>query len=208
MTYWRFMGILVLAFIVMAGFRGCPSNETTRAAPPQQTAAVPAPEPKVVELTWDTLPEAVDGALPLMSDEYNALSPGAVTLGKWAMQGMHWVDLRALPRTRRALVMKSSEKERGKVICASGSIIEIQSQTRGDREYSVGGIFDDEGGIYRFLNVGSTGELVEHSRATLCGVVIGRFDYQNSMNGTAHAIQLVGMFDLPENRKKSQAGAF
>jgi hypothetical protein len=30
--------------------------------------------------------------------------------------------------------------------------------------------------------------------------VTGRYDYHDSGGGTGHAVQVVGMFDLPENR--------
>jgi hypothetical protein len=52
------------------------------------------------------------------------------------------------------------------------------------------------------VTVGSSGALVEGSHTGICGVAIGRFDYTNSMNGVAHAVQLVGMFDLPENHNE------
>ena len=56
--------------------------------------------------------------------------------------------------------------------------------------------------IYRFLAVKSTGNITDESSAKFCGVVIGKMDYANSAGGVAHAIQLVGMFDLPENTGK------
>ena len=51
-----------------------------------------------------------------------------------------------------------------------------------------------------FFAVQSTGDLVEGSRARLCGVVTGRYSYSNTGNGTTHAVKVVGVFDLAENR--------
>lgn len=48
-------------------------------------------------------------------------------------------------------------------------------------------------------SVSSTGRLVEDSRARLCGFVTGKYSYSNSGGGSSHAVQLVGMFKLPEN---------
>ena len=175
-----------------------PSDPSSEA--PAATAATEQPAAKP-ERNWATLPEAIEGVRPLMSDEYNKVSAGATLLGVWGLGRMKWEDLSQLPRTKRALVMKSPDMERGKLICISGAIIEILSEHVQGKEISQGGMFDDAGGLYRFVNPGSSGTLVERSRAAMCGVVIGKFDYQNSMNGTAHSIQLVGMFDLPETRK-------
>ena len=58
----------------------------------------------------------------------------------------------------------------------------------------------DEGDIYKFMNVGTSGDLVANSQARMCGVVTGRYQYSNSAGGTGHALSIVGMFDLPQNR--------
>jgi hypothetical protein len=33
-------------------------------------------------------------------------------------------------------------------------------------------------------------------------VVAGKYDYVNSGGGTGHAVAAVGMFDLPDNRRR------
>ncbi len=58
------------------------------------------------------------------------------------------------------------------------------------------------GNIYRFLAAGSSGTLVPQSYGRFCGVVTGTYDYSNSGGGTGHAVEMVGMFDLPENKPK------
>ena len=58
------------------------------------------------------------------------------------------------------------------------------------------------GNLIYFVNAGSSGELVQNSIARTCGVVTGRFDYSNSGGGVGHAISVVGLFDLPQNRAR------
>lgn len=55
----------------------------------------------------------------------------------------------------------------------------------------------------RFAAVASTGELVAQSSANFCGVTTGKYSYSNSGGGTTHAVFLVGMFDLPENKPQA-----
>ena len=137
-----------------------------------------------------------------MSDEMNNISPGAIALAKWAAAApMTWKQLREIASTRRAKVMKDPDAERGRLICAVGPIIEIQVHHSAIGDIAEGGLMDGNGNFYRFLNVGSSGDLVERSQASVCGVTIGKMSYSNSMGGTAHAVQLVGMFDLAENRR-------
>jgi hypothetical protein len=70
----------------------------------------------------------------------------------------------------------------------------------GNKFYN-GGLVDHYGHIYRFIAVRSTGDLVAGSVAHFCGVVTGKQSYANSVGGMAHAVFLVGMFVLPENKK-------
>ena len=164
-----------------------------------EVADAPAAEPAHPA----TLSNAITQYRPLMTDSVNDLSNGAALLALWAAEsGLKWKELTDLPRTKAALVMKDSDEQRGKLICTSGPIIEIAAEVSSGQKFFEGGLADlDSGTIYRFVAVRSTGDLVEKSYASFCGVVIGRFDYSNSAGGVAHAIQLVGMFKLPENLK-------
>jgi hypothetical protein len=189
-----------LAFTL--GLGACSKHEEASNAPqataPQATEAeAPKVEPK---REWASLDEAVAALAPMFSDEHGNLSPGAAVLASWGAKRLKWDELQKLPQTKVALVMKDSEQERGKRICTSGSIIEIAAEEFNGDKFFIGGMFGESSKIYRFVAIGSTGELVDRSRARFCGVVIGRFDYPNSAGGTAHAVQLVGMFDLPQNK--------
>jgi hypothetical protein len=185
-----------------------PGNASTVSTQAQDVVAAPepAPEPPKPSIPQD-LNEAIGTFKRGMSDETDALSSGAKALAQWAIAGLKWSELKALPQTSRARVMKDADTERGKGICLSGSIIEITADKGAGEKVYIGGLSDERGGIYRFVNVGSSGDIVEQSHARMCGVVIGRIDYSNSMGGMAHAVQLVGMFDLPENKiRKAPSG--
>lgn len=137
---------------------------------------------------------------PFMTDEVNTPSSGALILGGWSNEHLSWKQLLAQPKTKYELVMKDSDQERSKLLCVYGGILEITAQTVNELKFFEGGLVDpDSGNIYRFIAIKSTGDLVERSMATFFGLVIGRFDYQNSGGGVTHSVQLVGMFKLPEN---------
>lgn len=136
-----------------------------------------------------------------MGDTQETFSEGAQMLALWASDRIEWKELAAVPSTHAALVLKDSEDQLGKRICSSGEIVEIFANELAGKVY-VGELVNlDSGSIYRFIALRSTGDLVEHSDARFCGIVTGKVDYANSMGGESHAIQLVGMFDLPENHK-------
>jgi hypothetical protein len=198
----QFVSLLAVALLIgvlYGAMRTKPTEEHPDTSPHQ------APVAELSIYNWENLAEAVSALNPIFSDEIGNISPGAARLAVWGAKRLKWDELQQLPQTKVALVMKDSDKERGKRICTSGSIIEISAEDlKGEKLYA-GGMYGDGWKIYRFIAVGSTGELVERSRARFCGVVIGRFDYPNSAGGTAHSVQLVGMFDLPENKKPPTA---
>jgi hypothetical protein len=97
-----------------------------------------------------------------------------------------------------ALVLKDSDRERGKKMCVRGSLLQIE---KADTDVFAGLMRDGSSGeIVAFASAKSTGRLVGGSKARFCGVIVGRFTYSNAGGGVTHAVQLAGMFDLPENR--------
>lgn len=94
-------------------------------------------------------------------------------------------------------IKKNSEKELGKKLCFSGTIIQIE-ETR----TTSFGLLGSNGNLYRFVNYGGSGDLQARDYARMCGVSIGLFDYHNSGGGTGHAVEVAGVWDLPENKKK------
>ena len=149
-----------------------------------------------------TLSAAVAAIKPDMGDTANEDGLGFGLLGVWAMKSMRWKDVDVdANETSPALVQKDPDEGRGKRLCAPGTVIQIALDKSDFGKGFVGLFTTEAGNIFRFFAVGSTGSLVERSQARLCGVVTGKYDYANSGGGVGHAIAVVGMFDLPENRK-------
>lgn len=153
-------------------------------------------------MSKSTLTEAVDAVREQMTDTDDESSPGALLLGLWSMKHLTW-DQVAVARNETSfkVVRKDSDASRGKRMCISGRLIQIAKEKLDDGALFVGLMLTGYSEITRFIAAGSTGDLVENSRARLCGVVIGTYDYSNSGGGKGHAISVVGMFDLPENRR-------
>lgn len=153
-------------------------------------------------LSQNTLSDAVEMIKPTMSDAFNEFPASAGIVAFW-MENKHSKigDIKALEPSKRGKILKDSLNERGKQLCVSGTIVEIQvDRSGGFPAYHVG-IVSNYTDVTRVLAVGSTGELVANSNATFCGVVIGNVGFSNASGGTTNAPYLVGMFDLPENRK-------
>jgi len=118
----------------------------------------------------------------------------------WSASRLTWVELMGVAETKRGLVMKDPDAERGKRLCVSGSIVEIRvDRSDGDTLY-FGGLVSPSLEVLRFIAVRSTGGLIEDSPARFCGVVTGLQSYLASNGSVLHAVFAVGMFDLPENR--------
>jgi hypothetical protein len=149
-----------------------------------------------------TLGEAIDLTQPDMADfSESDFSQGAVKLALWSSDKMVWSELQKIEQGKYGLVMKESDSQRGKRICTNGQVIEIVADKSVPNKIYLGGLTDANFHVYRFIAVGSTGNIVAGSNVKFCGIVTGRNDYANSIGGVAHAIHLVGMFDLPENKK-------
>ena len=153
---------------------------------------------------WANLQQAIASTRFDMKDIQGAdVSLGAAKLALWGTENMHWSELQEIPTTKYGLVMKDPESQRGQKLCTNGEVIEITlDRSVPGQKVFLGGMYDDGGRIYRFIAVKSTGEIMAHSRARFCGVVTGQQHYENSMGGVAHAVHLVGMFDLPENKAR------
>lgn len=200
---------IVLAAVLLAacakdgggGDRGAPDQ---RREPVKATPAVAAPppaeerEPSYPADDAQTLEQALALSVPTMTDTTDELSDGAIAFARWAMMRMQWADVAVKKNeTSHKLVQKDPDTARGKRLCLKGRLVSIRKEGEG----LFAGLFAADGfEIARFIAVGSTGELVERSRARICGVATGRYTYANAGGGTTHAISVVGMFDLPENR--------
>jgi hypothetical protein len=142
-----------------------------------------------------------------MKDTYDEESAGTALFSVWASNSLRWADVAVTTdETTNALALKDPDTARGRRLCTSGTIYEVHP----DRGEGIGelwhGNMDNGGsGFYHFYAARSTGTLTTNSWARFCGVVTGLFDYSNSGGGTTHAVAIVGMFDLPENRAATTA---
>lgn len=212
---------IVLSFLLMLSCKQAsappqvqPTRTTERVA--EQPAAPVVPAEPVAPVVPDvpkesaldiinkavSLDEAVIISRSLMSDAVNDASPGMLLLSLWAATHLKWSEVSVKTNeTSFALVRKDSDSARGKRMCYRGAIIEIRKEKEVPAgELYSGKVMTVQGDVLSFVAAGSTGELVSMSEARFCGVVIGTYDYSNSRGGTSHAVAVVGMFDLPENR--------
>ncbi len=208
------VGTVVLVLVVAVIKLGQSSVKSAAVQPePQQTAATPAPAPppsvkppeslgqRVMAAT--TLASAVALSRPEMRDVRDELNTGSVLLSRWLAEKGKWVDVAvANDETSHAKVQKDSVDERGKRYCASGTIIQIERVRFEGGKVDIGLLMDDSMRLWHFISAGESGSLVAKSHARLCGFVTGKYVYQNSAGGTGHAVDIVGFFDLPENRKR------
>ncbi len=178
-----------------------------RTSRPARKARPPRPRPPTLgeRLAGVTsLPEVIDLLRPHMSNSFNEFSNAAQVFAVWWMTSPVKVeDIKALPKTTYRRVMKDPEEERGKRICVRARVIEIHAHRGIEGKYYTGGLIRGYSQIYRFIALGSTGDIVQRSVARFCGVVMGTQSYMNSGGGTSHGVELVGMFDLKENRRAS-----
>jgi hypothetical protein len=186
------------------------STTATAAVAPVETAATPAPAEQPVDTTKATLirmdhlawPDAFASVRSSMSDSNDDDSRGTALFALWAARRMRWNDVSVdADETTFGLVQRDSQEQIGKRMCSSGQIVEIHADsiTTGGK-LAHGLLMSDAGHLYRFMAAGSCGDVVTGSYARHCGVVTGNYDYSNSGGGTGHAVAVVGMFDLPQNK--------
>jgi hypothetical protein len=203
------LGVLLVISNKPAPMKGTPiaASAAPSAAATEEHAATPEPTADMAALLapidHGSAKYAFDALRPQMGDTANDDSKGADLFALWAARRMTWSDVYvAQDETTFAAVQKDSDDQLGKRMCSAGSIIEIHAMKPASGGHVAIGIFlSDAQHLYRFLVGGSSGNLGQNSYSTLCGFVTGNYDYSNSGGGTGHAVSIVGMFDLPENRK-------
>jgi hypothetical protein len=208
-----FLGVGVILFAVIGWVGFTSSSNRTNESPPKATQSdtvTPAPVEKAPAPEWTpadrlrdstSLTEALGVLRPIFKDTTNEPDPAAYLLALWGTSHLDWKAIVGLGETTHSKVMKDPEAERGKRICTSGSIVEIAVDRSAKTPLYAGGLITAAMNVYRFIALRSTGELVARSPARFCGIVTGRESYSNSGGGVTHAVKVVGMFDLPENRK-------
>lgn len=148
-----------------------------------------------------TLADALPIVRPYMNDTPNESSLGTEMLALWGTGGLTWSDAySSKDETSPELAKKDIDAERGKRVCRVGTIVEIAKKGTGPTTHFAGLLRSPRGDLFHFLAVRSTGSLVQGSRGRICGVITGLYDYENSGGGVSHALDIVGLFDLPENK--------
>lgn len=212
------LGLLVAIWIGKCGIdssskaKGTAQSELIASQVNAETKRIAAAPPPPRELTFTervasetTLAGALKLLRPTMTDTQNELPPAAATLALWGSRHLTWADLQSIPETKRALVMKDPDAERAKRLCVTGTINEIEVDRSGGAPVYLGGMMTPGMDFVRFMAVGSTGTLVEGNGARLCGIVTGKYSYTNAGGGTTHSMMVVGMFDLPDNKRTPAA---
>jgi hypothetical protein len=199
----RFFTILVLLSALSCDKadsdpRPASSAEAPDPVPEEPTEPEKPPEPALADLSFE---DAIAVIGPKMSDSVDAYSDGQVMLTLWATKALTWGDVFVKrDETSLAKIAKDSEPERGKRMCLSGTrVIQIMAD-RADDAKIFRGLLSYRYKPVSFIAVGSTGELVERSRARFCGIVAGNHAFSNVSGGQTQTALLIGMFDLPENR--------
>ena len=193
------LSVIVLLLALLACKGSAPTDHRAPAVS-AEPAVAPAPaEDTPIEAIGKltTLQEAVSFAKPFCSDVVNEVSPGEILLAVWMKDRLAGKDLDAIPATTVRAVLKDSEEARGKRLCGTGKVVQIarsRIEQWGASKVWQGLVMLPSRDVLHFTAVGETGEIVEDTTATLCGVVVGRYTYSNAGGGTTHAVAVTGHF--------------
>lgn len=152
---------------------------TPVAEPKPQTEPEPEPTPTPTPppskpLTFEKAVQRFRGE---MGDTFGGFAgTGTDLLLLWATRNMQWGDVSGSKATTLPKVLKNAPKERGKSLCVRGTVIEIYAKEdklgNFARTYHWGTMAAGQD-LVRFYAVGSTGDIVRDTIATLCGVATG-----------------------------------
>jgi hypothetical protein len=180
----------------------CKGKEDPITIPERPTASL-QPAPVDDGITATSLGSALDQTRSKMVDgPASPLSEGVKLFGGWAQQHLAWEDIDPkAPETTVARADADPVGERGKKLCESGTIIEMTSDDLRGAKIAIGVLARNSVEILQFVAVRSTGSLAERSNVRFCGIMAARVDRAARTGGMGNLIQVVWMFDLPENRK-------
>jgi hypothetical protein len=154
--------------------------------------------------------EAVDFAKPKMHDidcdlaaDACVPSGGAILLAGWAVQRIQWSDVSGPGETSFAQIKREPRAERGKRLCLRGTIVRIGSMNVMGRAWE--GLLGADDEAAHFLAVGDSGDLKRGDHARICGVATGVMRTADA-HGIMHLADIVGVFDLPANRRIHRVG--
>lgn len=109
---------------VLEGLLGEPASESASAS---AGGGAEPPGGRIADSA--SLKEAIALSRPRMANSVGRLDPGSALLALWASQHLEWDALQALPETSAALFRKDPDAERGRRLCATGTIHAIRAET-------------------------------------------------------------------------------
>ena len=204
---------MLLVFLAISAFacsnpkQDIPSVNSSVPVIAVRSAPIPVVAPKTPTIgerleKAKTYQEMWDICSPLLQDEdQNTKNPGKLCVALWAGKNFKWDMVKVVKNeTTPGLVFKNSEKEVGKKLCVSGTIVQISESA--SLNISEGLLYSNTGQLFNFTNAGSSGNLDkdDNDHGRFCGIVVGTYTYSNSGGGTGHAVDVVGMWDLKENK--------
>ena len=152
----------------------------------------------------DSAPNLED-ALKTAKEEYSAnLRARNDAMAGWSSDHLKWSDVDTKKnQVSTLLALKDPDGMYGKRACMSGklaSITAVRDTDAGALHY-FRGVLEGPGEKWYISAIGDTGELVKGSTAKFCGIEVA-VRTERGDAGAADVLDMVGMFDLPENRKK------
>ncbi|MEZ4232181.1 MAG: hypothetical protein R3B89_23595 [Polyangiaceae bacterium] len=145
-----------------------------------------------------SLAEAIASVRPLMGMR-EGVDYGGMYLSAWIDVHLQWNEFGTIPQTSVRAVLKDPLGERGKLLCVSGSVVEIRVNRDFARPFFLGTLATQGLLFVTFVAVRSTDGVVADTTGVFCGIATGDFTYTNMAGGRTTSALAVGMFDLPQN---------
>lgn len=209
-------GVIYIAISVIVLFFSQSVNDTTteNVSVPRATTVVQptkitaedmyAAKVRAAQSLHDVLPLI----RPAMTDHQgNEISVSAAGLAMWMLNqpsNKLWAELNAMQDFSRKDVVKDISLYRGEKLCNRGSIIQILTDRSAGKPVYYGVLDVGVLNLNRFVAVGSSAGIVEGSAARFCGIIIGTHNYSNSLGGMIDAVEVVGLFDIPQNSRDDE----
>jgi hypothetical protein len=202
------LGLSILAAVLVAT-AGCKGKEEPIVVPTDHPTPVSPPTNDDDSIVATTLSRAVELTRPKMVDGPAATpSDGAKLFAAWAQQNLAWEDIDLKPpETTMSRADADPATERGKRLCEAGTITELKSTDIRGAKVAIGFLARKDNEVIQFIAVRGMGSLAEKTATRFCGVMSARVDRTLPTGGSGHALQVIGMFDLPENKKPPPAAA-
>jgi hypothetical protein len=148
-------------------------------------------------------PALVD-ALKVTREEFRDMPSQESALVAWASDKLKWSEVETKKNESSTLLaLKDPFGAYGKRACLTGKVADIQAVRGGDAGAlsHFQGRLESPTEVWSVVAVGDTGELVRGSNAKFCGFVTGVTKSAKGDAGQVDALAVIGMFDLPSNRK-------